>query len=226
MENEKDFCITCKHNYTIFNDNGINKKICLPSYIIETTIIYSTNFIQTIENEKTQLTETLQPIETTQIIVATQSVETTQLIEVLQPIKTTQLIESQYIDIHTTQLIEVTEANIDESQPKEPDTTQTFEYTELKIITTLPIQTLENTINAKIIEKIDTSEFATNNKEKDGSENCSKDEILKNQCESGKISSEQIGEVYDSIKENILTEDYHGENTVIQTENVIFQIST
>ena len=40
------------------------------------------------------------------------------------------------------------------------------------------------------------------------------------------MSNAQVEEIYNTIKEDILTEDYKGENTIIQTENVIFQVST
>ena len=40
------------------------------------------------------------------------------------------------------------------------------------------------------------------------------------------MSNEQIGEIFTALKKNTLAEDYHGENKIIQTENVIFQIST
>ena len=39
------------------------------------------------------------------------------------------------------------------------------------------------------------------------------------------MKNEQIDEIFNYIKDNILTEDYKGENTIIQTENVAFQIS-
>ena len=55
---------------------------------------------------------------------------------------------------------------------------------------------------------------------------CTNLEIIKNKCSSGSMKNEQIGEIFNEIKDNILTQDYKGEDTVIQTENVIFQIST
>ena len=168
LQNKKNFCITCKYNYTIYNNNDIKEKICHPSGLIETTIIYTTNLIQTTE-------------------------------------------------IETTQLIEKTDIKMEETELKEPDTTQIIEDEALYI---------KDTRTIEIIENQDINELTTNNKEKDESENCSKEKILKNECEGGTMNNEQVGEVYDSIKENILTEDYNGENTVIQTENVIFQIST
>ena len=42
----------------------------------------------------------------------------------------------------------------------------------------------------------------------------------------GLITEEQMKELYKNIKESYLNSDYNGENTVIQTENVAFQIST
>ena len=53
---------------------------------------------------------------------------------------------------------------------------------------------------------------------------CDEDEILSNAC-NNKITNEQIGKIYDKIKESILTEGYNGEETTIETENVVFQIS-
>ena len=193
LESQKDFCIICKYNYTISNDNGIKKKNCAP---IETTQIIDTT--QPIET--TQLIRTTQPIETTQIIDTTQPIETTQLIRTTQPIETIQIID-------TTQPIETTQIKI--------DTTQIIETTEIKEDTTQ---------STEIIESEDTTEVATNNKNE--SEFCSYQEIVNNKCSDKKTSNEQVGKIYNLIKENILTEEYNGTNTVIQTENVIFQIST
>ena len=40
------------------------------------------------------------------------------------------------------------------------------------------------------------------------------------------MKNEQFKQLFNQFKENILTQDYHGENKIIRTENVIFQIST
>ena len=40
------------------------------------------------------------------------------------------------------------------------------------------------------------------------------------------MSNDQVGQVFNSFKETVLTKDYKGENTVVETENVILQIST
>ena len=53
---------------------------------------------------------------------------------------------------------------------------------------------------------------------------CSNKQIMKNECENGLISREQIGEIYEQFKNETLA-DYHGENKIIKTENVVLQIS-
>ena len=53
---------------------------------------------------------------------------------------------------------------------------------------------------------------------------CNETEILNNGC-NNKLTNDQVGEVYEKIKETILTKDYKGNETIIKTENVIFQVS-
>ena len=40
------------------------------------------------------------------------------------------------------------------------------------------------------------------------------------------MENDQVEQIFKHIKENILTEDYNGENKIIETENVVFQVST
>ena len=54
-------------------------------------------------------------------------------------------------------------------------------------------------------------------------EKCSFNEVIENKCTT-KISSEQINDVYSYIKEEILNSKRN--NTIIQTQNIVFQIST
>ena len=55
---------------------------------------------------------------------------------------------------------------------------------------------------------------------------CSNEDILNGNCADGTMKNEQVSELYNSIIDDILKGDYEGENKVIETENVIFQIST
>ena len=55
---------------------------------------------------------------------------------------------------------------------------------------------------------------------------CSKKDILKNKCMEGLITEEKMKELHNNIKESYLNSGFQGENIIIQTENVVFQIST
>ena len=50
---------------------------------------------------------------------------------------------------------------------------------------------------------------------------CTIDEIINNECKDKEITLEQMGQ----IKEKLLNEKYNGENTIIETESVIIQLS-
>jgi hypothetical protein len=60
--------------------------------------------------------------------------------------------------------------------------------------------------------------YPNNNNEK----NCTVEEIMHNKCSDGQITLDQLEE----IKQNLLYSDYSGENTIIETETVIIQLST
>ena len=55
---------------------------------------------------------------------------------------------------------------------------------------------------------------------------CSNDDIINGMCGDGSMKNEQVGIIYDALKDDIINGNYNGENKVIETENVIFQIST
>ena len=55
--------------------------------------------------------------------------------------------------------------------------------------------------------------------------NCTKEQILNNECIKGRMNNEQVDTIYKAIVDDILKDDYKGKNTVIQTENVVFQLS-
>ena len=69
-----------------------------------------------------------------------------------------------------------------------------------------------------ITEKIPETEENKNDIE------CSNQDILINKCSSGSIKDEQLGKLYNDVKINYLNSNVT--NTVIKTENVVFQIST
>ena len=77
-------------------------------------------------------------------------------------------------------------------------------------------ETERNIETEKITDKVTESNTKT----------CTNEEILKGQCSDGSMSNDQVGEIFNTFKETVLTKDYHGENTVVETQNVILQIST
>ena len=106
------------------------------------------------------------------------------------------------INISTTQIIQTSQIKI--------HTLHIIESTQIDIDTT------KNAINTT--QTIQTTE--SNNT------NCSIDIIFNNKCIYCKINDDQMSEIHNKIKKEILIEGYKGENIIIQTENVIFQISS
>ena len=99
----------------------------------------------------------------------------------------------------------------------------------ITILTTVPstinIPTFPPTTIVKEIKFQPSSEiiseniiYPNNNNEK----NCTVEEIMQNKCSDGQITLDQLEE----IKQNLLNSDYSGENTIIETETVIIQLST
>ena len=54
---------------------------------------------------------------------------------------------------------------------------------------------------------------------------CTNEQILENSCKEGKMTNEQIIDIYDNIKENIVKK-FDNNNTIIETQNAAFQVST
>ena len=71
------------------------------------------------------------------------------------------------------------------------------------------------------MDSTNTSKICLN---KEGNISCTNIEILNNQCKNKSITIEQLSQIYYEIKEKYLTKET--KNTIIQTENVIFQLST
>ena len=55
---------------------------------------------------------------------------------------------------------------------------------------------------------------------------CSEQDILNNKCSDGSLTEELLNKLYTQLKNDYLKGDLKGNNTVIQTQNVVFQIST
>ena len=92
--------------------------------------------------------------------------------------------------------------------------------TELFIPTTITnYQEEETQTTQKLTEKLTEELINIDN-------TCSKDDILNNKCKEGSITDDQLSGIYQNIKDKYLNSDNNGKNTIIETENVAFQVST
>ena len=100
--------------------------------------------------------------------------------------------------------------------------TTTIPTTIITTISTTFITTIHTTIFSYISTDIIQQTADNMNDDNNKGKNCTLEEIINNNCKDGKININQIEE----IKNNLLNENYHGENTIIATESVIIQLST
>ena len=111
---------------------------------------------------------------------------------------------------------------------------QTTQIITSKTINSIVSTNIDNTKNAATtITQFDTNTqfFNTTQINSDTSNNedsnfCTIDQIFNNECENIKMNSGQVSEIYDKLKNNMKTVYYNGTNKIIQTENVVFQLST
>ena len=126
--------------------------------------------------------------------------------------KETDLIETTIITtepVITTQPIITTEPIM--TEPISEQTTQ--------ILTQPLTEKLTEKITEKLTEKI-TEEI------KKDENSCTKQEILNNRCSEGSVTEEQANQLYIYLKEDYLKNNFTRNNTIIQTQNVVFQLST
>ena len=143
-------------------------------------------------------------------------------------IDTTQKMETTLAKFSTTQLIGTTQ--IKKTTVPKISTTQiktTFSKNDKsQLIKTSAIKIDTTQIKGKTQTTIYSSKITSNIKNEDSKRLCNnKTEIINNECQDGKMTTQQVEEVYQEIKENILKKNYTGENKIIKSENVIFQIS-
>ena len=153
LNNQKEYCIACKFNYTFAFEDGKNSKICFDKPNIK-EIISDTNSIGSNVDDNTEL-----------------------------------LSNNFSVKCKTNEII------------KEELNTQS--------------------INIKPITE-------DNNKsdKKDETYICTNEDILKNKCKTIIVSEIQINDLNEIIKKEYLSEEYNRKNNIIETKNIIFQITT
>ena len=110
-----------------------------------------------------------------------------------------------------------------EPQTYPPTESPTEEYSEQITEQTImkSFDSMSELIENKTDEIIQTYSEETINDEN----NCFENDILNNKCSQGHLNEEQVNKLYTQIKDNYLNTDYKGNNTIIQTQNVVIQIS-
>ena len=198
LKNDTNYCIVCKDDiYTIIDDNTYGKlKICQKIEITE-------SFTET-DLQSTNIVTT--NIDTTNI--ATTNIDTTNI--------ATTNIDTTYI---------ATTTNTDELTNK-IESTNIFE-SELSEFSYL-INNKSNLINSdqftNVYESTDNNQYKTDlistiiNK-------IEIEDLLNDKYNNIKLSNEEIKYIYEDLKEYI-QDKYHGDNTIINTDNVKIQIST
>ena len=191
--------------------------------IIPTTAIHTTQIIPTTIIHTTQIKPTT-TIHTTQIIPTT-AIHTTQIIPTsLVKLDTTQIKETTIIKTETTQFIgtsHIQNNKIQTTQIIASETTQSIIST--NIVNAKNVATTE--IQADTTQLVNTEETNSDIKNNGEPEYCTNAQILNSKCEDKKMSSKQVSDLYNLIIDNVLKDDYNGDNKIIKTENVVFQVS-
>ena len=198
LKEQKDICITCKFPKNLDGE-------CKESEIISST----TSLFNSIMSTKVKLSSTL-------IITSTEKYYSSYIKEYL-PVST--IIEknvlSSYISLKSTSTsikssIIKDFSSIPNSFILNPSTSS--------IISPFSSKTIDSKIDLTKTTII-TSDLILPNKNE-----CTKEKILENECQEGNLEDKQIEDFHNILKERL--KDFNNTNTIIETKNVIFQIST
>ena len=210
----EEYCISCKYGYSLSDTNG---KICNESKIDLMTEI----LIEPITEKKTE--EIRDPITELMTEYLTESIRE-QMTEPITELMTEYLTESiteQMTDPITEKITEYLTESITEqmTDPITEKITEKASETIAERITEQLTERINEKVTEKLIEKI-TEEI------KNDDNSCTKQDILNNKCSEGLISEEQLNKLYIELKQDYLKGNFNGNNTIIQTQNIVFQIST
>ena len=152
--------------------------------------------------------------------------------EIITIITTEIITEKEIIQTEPQEIIQTEPQEIIQTEPQEIIQTESQEIiqtepqeivqTESKEIIQTEPQEIIQTETQEIVQTESTTHALITEKEIDNI--CSNDDIIKNKCLEGSIETEQFNELFEKIKQTYLNSSYEN-NTIIQTQNVIFQIS-
>ena len=246
-KNAKDQCITCNFNFNISEIGENFFKQCLPP---ETDLITEQITEALTEKETESLTQRITNIFTEKETFLTEiptekktEIITEKTTEIVND-KTTEIIDQISTEIATEQKTEIINDEITEKATQKATEKLTEFLTEKashiftekmteqnidKLTSPISLETTE-LLTQKIINLETNKNTEKVSEELIDKNKCSKEDILLNKCKEGLIDEEQIKKVYEDIKSTYLKGNYTGNNTlnntIVQTQNVIFQIST
>ena len=202
--NKKDQCVACNDGYYYNEDDS--KCIIKPEEEEE-----EANNVQT-----TIISTKVSKISTTIIKLMQTSIINEEIPSTIPYIIDTTIDK----EITTTTIPNIVETTIG----KEITTTIIPNIVETTIVKEITTTTIPNEINEKTTYKrIDTTTPTTTIPDQI---KCSKEDIYENKCNNN-IPNEQIQEIYSDIKDKLMHGQYNSSNnTIFQTKNVIFQVST
>ena len=192
-------CISCKYGYTLSEGNNKSCKEKETELIIETTEMLTEKITEKPTESRNQiLTELITEKKTEHI----SEIITEQINQITEKI-TEQITELKSEKI-TEIITELITEKITEKSPEQLTEKITDEITEYKKeeITEVKVEEAKNEGNI-----------------------CSMEKILNNKCDEGRVNQSQISQVYTQLKDNYIY-NFKGNNTIIQTQNVVFQISS
>ena len=215
LSSQKEYCITCKFNYSSSIINGIKTKNCFPPPIVEDTTNLFVEETTELTTEKETNDVTVKNTEETSTEKETNDV-TVKNTEETPSEKAT----NDATDKSTEESPSEKETNdaTDKSTEETPTEKATNDATDKNTEETTNKNKYENSKDTKIIDK-DSEEITE--------KSCENEDVLNNKCQNGIITEKQIEELNIEIKKEYLSKDkeYNGKNNIIVTENALFQIT-
>ena len=226
-KSDNNSCTICKYNYT-FNEQ---EKICYINPLLQTTILAPTTLITTVA--KTTIPTTLVTT------VAKTTIPTTLITTVIKTsniVSSTVPVSTSISTVTKTSSTFLSTTSISSSNIQQPKNTMitsslsssTPSYTStFKTQTQIPTVMLSSSIKAKstLLKRISS----IISKDMDSNINeyikCINQQVLDKIC-LDIISNEQIKEIYEYIKGNMINNNTKNNNTILQTKNAAFQVST
>ena len=209
-ENNINFCITCKYNYTFNNSEKTCFSPPIMSSLLESTIIETTKST-IIQNEYSTLIKSTNPL-------ISNIISKSSLIQTTNP-----FISSTILKTYSTILYESSSEIISSLISTSPSTNNNILLSSTLLIKSSLINS-EFTTMISFMDKTSSLSEYSSNIENSNDLKCTKKIILEGKC-NDIISYEEIEEIYNELTNEYILKNKTN-NTIIITKNALFQLST